>query len=140
MVGAQGSRHDNCLKAAPAIYMNCYVCFDYASYLLRLMKILDNILLQCLFVLMTSKEIIAQSRVYAILYISGCVPMQWLAAKKPELGKWGWGPIPNGDAIDTLREKMMDFIDNPSKVLNKDFMMNIFWKYIEALPCFRRRE
>ncbi len=29
MVGAQGSRHDLCLMAAPAIYMNHYVCFDY---------------------------------------------------------------------------------------------------------------
>ena len=38
VVGAQGSRHDLCLEAAPAIYMNRYVCFDYASYLLRLQK------------------------------------------------------------------------------------------------------
>jgi hypothetical protein len=33
-VGAQGSQHDLCLMAAPAIYMNCYVRFDYASYVL----------------------------------------------------------------------------------------------------------
>jgi len=66
MVGAQGSRHDLCLMAGLAIYMNRYVCFDYASYLLRLPKKQDNILLRCLFVLMTSEEIIAQSRVYAI--------------------------------------------------------------------------
>ena len=38
VVGAQGSRHNLCLEAAPAIYMNRYVCFDYASYLLRLPK------------------------------------------------------------------------------------------------------
>ena len=75
VVGAQGSRHNLCLEAAPAIYMNRYVCFDYASYLLRLPKKQDNILLRCLFVLMTSKEIIAQSRLYAILYISFCVPI-----------------------------------------------------------------
>jgi hypothetical protein len=31
VVGMQGSRHDLFLMAAPAIYMNCYVCFDYAS-------------------------------------------------------------------------------------------------------------
>jgi hypothetical protein len=36
VVGAQGSRHNLCLEAAPTIYMNRYVCFDYASYLLRL--------------------------------------------------------------------------------------------------------
>jgi len=135
--GAQGSRHNLCLEAAPAIYMNRYVCFDYSSYLLHLPKKQDNILLRCLFVLMTSREIIAQSRLYAILYISFCVPMRWLAAKTPELGKWGWGPISNGDAIDMLREKMMDLVDDSSKVLNEDFMMNMFWKYVDALPPFK---
>jgi hypothetical protein len=94
--------------AAPAIYMNRYVCFDYASYLLHLPKKQENILLMCLFVLMTSEEIIAQSRLYGIFYISFCLPVRWLAAKTPVLGKWGWGPISNGDAIDTLRERMMD--------------------------------
>ena len=83
VVGAQGSRHDLCLEAAPAIYMNRYVHFDYSSYLLRLPKKQDNILLRCLFVLMTSKEIIAQSRLYAILYISFCVPIR---ARKVGLG------------------------------------------------------
>jgi hypothetical protein len=69
VVGVQGLRHDLCLMAALAIYLNCYVCFDYASYVFRLPKIQDNILLRCLFVLMTSEEIISQSRLYAILYI-----------------------------------------------------------------------
>ena len=41
--------------------------------------------------------------------------MQWLAAKTPELGEWGWGPISNGDAIESLREKMMDIIDGQVK-------------------------
>ena len=76
--------------------------------------------------LMTSEEIIAQSRLYGILYISFCSPMGWLAAKTPELAEWGWGPISNGDAIDTLRERMMDIVDDPTKVLDEDFMMNMF--------------
>jgi hypothetical protein len=117
-MGAQGSRRDLCLMAAPAIYMNQNVCFDYTSYLLQLPKKQENILLRCLFMLMTSEEIIAQSRLYGILYISFCLPMRWLAAKTPELRKWGWGPISNGDAIDTLREKMMDIINDPTKVLD----------------------
>jgi hypothetical protein len=137
VVGAQGSRHDLCLMAAPAIYMNRYVCFDYASYLLRLPKKQENILLRCLFVLMTSKEIIAQSCLYGILYISFCLPMRWLAAKTPELGEWDWGPISNSDAIDTLRERMMDIVDDPTKVLSKDFMMNMFSKYLDALTPFK---
>ena len=138
VVGAQGSRHDLCLMAAPAIYMNRNVYFDYAtSYLLGLPKKQENILLRCLFMLMTSEEIIAQSRLYEILYISFCLPMRWLAAKTPELGEWGWRPISNGDAIDTLRERMMDIVDDPTKVLSEDFMMNMFFKYGDALPPFK---
>ena len=87
--------------------------------------------------LMTSEEIISQSRLLTILYISFCLPMLWLAAKMPELGQWGWGPISNGDALDTLREKMMDIVDDPRKILDKDFMMSMFSKYLEMLPPFR---
>ncbi len=94
-------------------------------------------MLRCLFVLMTSEEIIAQFRLYGILHISFCLPIQWLAAKTQELREWGWGPISNGDAIDTLREKMMDLINDPTKVLDKGFMMNMFSKYIDELPPFQ---
>ncbi len=137
VVGVQGLRHDLCLMAAPAIYMNRYVCFDYASYLLRLPKKQDNILLRCLFVLMSLEEIIAQSRLYVILYISFCLPMQWLAAKTPELGEWGWGPVLDGDTINTLRENMMDIVDDPIKILDEGFTMNMFTKYVDALPPFK---
>jgi len=64
--------------------------------------------------------------------------MRWLAAKThPELGEWGWGPKSNADAIDTLRERMMDIVDDPTKVLSEDFMMNMFIKYVDALPPFK---
>jgi hypothetical protein len=116
VVGAQGSRHGLCHMAAPAIYMNYHVCSDYASYVLSLPKKQDNILLWCLFVVMASEEMIAQSRLFSILFISLCIPMCWLAAKTPELGQWGLGPLSNGGTIDTLREKMMDIVDDPTKV------------------------
>jgi hypothetical protein len=87
--------------------------------------------------LMTSEEIITQSCLYGILYISFCLPMQWLAAETPELREWGWGPTSSSDAIDTLREKMMDIINDPTKVLDEGFMMNMFSKYIDALPPFQ---
>jgi hypothetical protein len=138
VVGAQGSRHDLCLMAAPAIYMNRHVCFEYADYLLRLPKKQDNILLRCLFVLMTSEEIIAQSRLFSILYISFCLPMRWLAAKTPELQEWEWGPISNGGAIDTLRLKMMDLVKDPTNILEEDFMMGMFSEYINKFPPFKK--
>ena len=123
--------------AAPAIYMNRYVCLNYVSYFLRFPKKQDNILLRCLFVLLTLEEIISQSRLFAILYISFCLPVCWLAAKTPALGQWGWGPISNGNALDTLQEKMMDIVDDPTKILDEDFMMSMSSKYLEMLPSLR---
>jgi hypothetical protein len=32
---------------------------------------------------------------------------------------------------------MMDIVDNPIKVLDEGFMMNMFRKYIDALPPFK---
>ncbi len=37
--------------------------------------------------------------------------------------------LSNGDAIVTLCEKMMGIVDDPTKVLDMGFMMNIFSKY-----------
>jgi len=48
--------------ASPAIYMYCVVCLEYADHLLRMHKVRDNILLRNLFVLMTSSEMVAMSR------------------------------------------------------------------------------
>jgi hypothetical protein len=119
VVGAQGLRHDLCLMAAPAKNMNCYVCFDCASYVLQLPKKQENTLLRLLFVLMTSNEIIAQLRLFAILYISFCLHMRWLAAKTLELREWGWGLILDGDAIDTLHEKMRVSLMTQPKYLTR---------------------
>ena len=88
--------------------------------------------------LMTFEEIISQSRLFAILYISFCLPMRWLAAKTPELGQWGWGPISNGNAINTLQKNMMHIVDDPTKILDEDFMMSMFSKYLNMLPLFRK--
>jgi len=64
--------------------------------------------------------------------------MRWLAAKTPQLGQWGWGPISNGDEIDAFREKMMDIVDDLTKILDEDFMMSMFSKYLDTLPLFRK--
>ena len=79
----------------------------------------------------------AQSRLYGILYISFCLPMQWLAAKTPELGEWGRGLTLNGGAINTLRKRIMDIVDSPTKVLNKGFMMNMFLQIWWCTPTLQ---
>ncbi len=51
--------------------------------------------------------------------------MRWLVAKTLELREWGWGPISNGDAIDTSQEKMMDIVDE----FNDEYILQICWYY-----------
>ncbi len=60
-----------------------------------------------------------------------------MAAKTPELEEWGWGPVSNGDAIDTFHKNMMDIVDDLIKILDDGFMMNMFSKYVDALPPFK---
>lgn len=70
---------------------------------------------------------------FAIFYISF-----WLAAKTPELHEWEWGPISNCGAIDTLRLKVMDLVEDPTNILDEDFMMGMFSEYINILPPFKK--
>ncbi len=63
--------------------------------------------------------------------------MQWLAAKTPELGEWGRGLTLNGGAINTLRKRIMDIVDSPTKVLNKGFMMNMFLQIWWCTPTLQ---
>jgi hypothetical protein len=44
----------------------------------------------------------------------------------------------NGDAINTSCQKMMDIVDDPTKVLNKSFMMKMFCKYVDTIPPFKK--
>jgi hypothetical protein len=113
VVGAQESRHDLCLMEALAIYMNSNVCFHYARYVLRLPKKQDNIF----------------AKVLVCIYDIGrdnctITPV--------------CNPLHIVKAIDTLQEKMMDVVDDPTKILDQDFMMSMFSKYIDMLPLFKK--
>ena len=58
---AQGSHHDLCVLAAPAIYMNRLASLDFLDEMLRLAKKKDNILMRNLFIAFQCKEIVALS-------------------------------------------------------------------------------
>ena len=56
--------------------------------ILRLPKKRDNILMRNLFVVLTSAEMVALSRLLTIIYMSMCLPLRWLAAKTPDLAEY----------------------------------------------------
>ena len=91
----RGARMDMILEAAIPLYMNRRVCIEYLDYSLKMVgKRRDNILKINLWTLMSSSEMVAQTRFYGIMYLAFCIPMRWLAGKTHELGLYPEGKPP----------------------------------------------
>jgi hypothetical protein len=79
-------------------------------------------------------EYIAQLRVASILFLAVVVPMRWLAGKTHELAHRGWGERLMGRAIDLLHVAFSKVQEDPSLLLDYDFIMNIFEPLYGDLP------
>jgi len=73
---AFGSRQDLIFEAFPAIYMNRPYDLEFEYGRMGLPKKQDNILSCNLFMMLTSREMIALSRLLSIMYLSICLPMR----------------------------------------------------------------
>ena len=135
---AQGSRHDLCLLAAPAFYMNHLTCLEYMDTKLRLPKKKDNILMQNLFKLMHCEEMIALSCLLMIVHLSVCLSMCWLAAKTSQLAEYNWGPVNMGLVLDVFDSKIDELLHQPKLVLSKTFMMNMFKQFENGSSSIQR--
>jgi len=131
---AQGSRHDLCVLAAPAIYMNRLSSLEYMDEILRLPKKRDNILMRNLFCVLTSEEMVALSRLLTIVNLSICLPMRWLAAMTPKLAEYQWGAANMGLVLAVFLLNLDKLIDDPDIVLTESFMMSMFSKFLNELP------
>ena len=136
---ASGSRQDLCTEGCMAIIMNWPFYLEFLDEQLCKRKSSGpaSILQQNLFCVLKSSEMISLARLLTILHLSVTMPMRWLAGKSHELKEWGWGALSMGRAIDTLEAKLEELSDDPSKILDEDFMMTIFSEYLEELPPFK---
>ena len=137
---ASGSRQDLCTEGSMAILMNYPYYVEFLDRSLRKRNKNDkaSILQLNLFVALTSSEMIALVRLLSILHVSVCMPVCWLAGKTHELKEHNqWGPMSMGRVLDTLEASMIEIAANPDKILDENFMMNIFKEYIEELPPFK---
>ena len=136
---ASVSRQDLYIEGSMAIIMNYPFYVKFLDHSLRKRKANDkaSILQLNLFVALTSSEMIALVRLLSILHISVCMPIRWLAGKTHELKEYCWGPISIGRVLDTLEASMEDIAEDPEKILDEKFMMNIFKEYIDELPPFK---
>ena len=78
--------------------------------------------------MLTSEEMIALCRVFAILHYTICLPMRFLTGNNYSIGAEGydWSIRLMGNAIDALEEAMIEIETDGSKLLSEDFMGNIF--------------
>lgn len=85
---------------------------------------------ECLFIVLTSVEMVALCRVMSILHFKICTPMRWLAGNTHHLGQVGydWSARSMGKAIDSLHDAMIEIAKDGSRLLDVEFMDAIFDK------------
>eukprot|EP00956_Cyclotella_meneghiniana_P030815 scaffold78775_cov36-Cyclotella_meneghiniana.AAC.2 len=135
---ASGSRQDLCTEGCLAIYMNYEYYVEFLDEMLRKRDANEkaSILQQNLFVILTSVEMLALSRLLSIIHLSISMPFRFLAGKSHQFAEHGWSAADMSRVIDTLHSKLNDIHKNPSLILNENFMMNIFQQYRNELPPF----
>ena len=135
---ASGSRQDLCTEGCLAIFMNYEYYVEFLDQMLRKRDANEkaSILQQNVFVILTSVELLALSRLLSIIHLSISMPVRFLAGKSHQFAKHGWSAADMSRVIDTLHSKLNDIHKNPSLILNENFMMNIFQQYRNELPPF----
>ena len=119
-----GSRQDLAVEGAAAVYWNRKYYVEFPDE--RLSADGDNILQENLFIVLSSMEMIAMTRVYAIFHLGISLPMRWLAGNTHRLQNSNWSIRSMGIAIDLLEEALISIADDGNKMLEDEFMMSIF--------------
>ena len=135
-----GSRMNIIFTSAPAIYMNRFVVMHFLKYMRdNKPKGERNILQENLLVMLTSHEILGQTRLLVIMLVSIVMPMRCLTAKTHVFGQnlsveWGAGKI--GMVWDTLMKTLLELKNEPAKFCSEIYMMSIFDEFEDMLPEF----
>ena len=133
---SNGGRQDTICMGAGPIYKNRPINVHFLDDRLRV-KDNDNILQQNLFIILSSLEMIATSRFFAILHVAVCIPFRWLAGKTHELAHRQWGARSMGRVFDIMHTAFNDILDDLDLIHNKQFMMGMFEELAEELPEFK---
>ena len=86
----------------------------------------NNILQTNLFIVLTSSQMIAMSRVYTIFHVAICLPMRFLVDKAHKLADQDWSCRSHNRLLVIVDNKLKEIVESPDNFLDHDFMMNIF--------------
>ena len=124
---ASGSRQDLCVEGAGALFYNRSYWLEFLDERLRTPG--DNILQENLFVILSSCEMVALSRVCSIIYLLVRLPIRWLSGHSRELMRYDWSVRSMGKCIDILEKALEKICEDGAYILDVAFMMGIFLVY-----------
>ena len=141
VVSTDGGRQDMACEGAGAFYMNRPYWAEFLDERLR-QPSAANILQECLYIEMTSIDMIGSARIHSILFLSVVMPHRWLAGKSHTLGEYNWSERSMGLTADVLERAMLrvltgDESHGPGELLlNQNFMFSIWDEIVLLLPPF----
>ena len=133
---ANGNRQDVICMGADAVYINRPLNVEFLDQRLRI-KDNANILQENLFVVLSSLEMVAVSRLFSILHVSIVIPFRWLAGMTHKLAHRKWGARSMGRAVDILHTACGQLLDDIKLIHDKKFMMDMFDELAEEIPEFK---
>mmetsp|Transcript_32085 Transcript_32085/g.59266 ORF Transcript_32085/g.59266 Transcript_32085/m.59266 type:complete len:477 (+) Transcript_32085:100-1530(+) len=120
-----GARNDMIIEGSAAFYINGWL---YKAFLDEHLSTIDpdNILHENLWMCLTSVELTAQARLLSIIHYAINLPMRWLSGNTHHLASYDWSVLSMSRAIDCVKRALIQIEEDGSKLLDEDFMMNIF--------------
>ena len=91
-----------------------------------------HILQRNLFIILSSLEMIATSRLFTILNVAICMPVSWLAGNTHKLAHHNWGARSIGRLFDILHTALNNILDDITLIHEKSTMMFIFQDIFEG--------
>ena len=127
-----GDCFDICFEACIGNYWKHPEIVQWLLYIIPLSKN-DNYTKHALLILLECTETIAQLHVGAIFSLSVIVPLHWLSSETHLLEHWKWGERHMASAFDCVYTKCQKIKEHPELVLNKNFMMSVFFETIQGI-------
>ena len=128
-----GSQQDGAFEAALPLYSGRNFIVEWMHKTLCENEN-NNILQHNLFIVLESVEIIVMTRVASIFFLAVIVPWWCLAGKTHELDHRDWAEKDMSVIYDILYIAFKLIAEDGEKMLDEDFMMNLFLPLYTKLP------
>jgi hypothetical protein len=141
VVSTDGGRQDMACEGAGALYMNHQYWAEFVDERLR-QPGASNILQECLFIELTSVDVIASARIHSILHLAIVLPHRWLSGRSHTLAAFDWSERSMGITVDVLERAMVKVLAGDEShapgelLLDQAFVFSI-WDDLPSLPPFK---